>query len=117
MNIEELRDFCLSLKGVEEKLPFDNRTLVFSIKGKMFCATDTENYEFINVKCNPEEAILLREKYDGVFPGHYMNKKHWNSVKTEGNIPDKLIEEWIKKSYDLVFAKLPQKSQKEIIEI
>ena len=116
MNIEELRNFCLSLKGVQEALPFDNKTLVFSVKGKMFCATDVEDYELINLKCNPEEAILLRETYPDVIPGYYMNKKHWNSVKTNGAIPDKLLEQWIENSYNLVVAQLPQKLKKELNE-
>ena len=116
MNIEELRNFCLSLKGVEEKMPFDNRTLVFSVKGKMFCATDVEDYELINIKCNPEEAILLRERHEDVIPGYHMNKKHWNSVNTKGKIPNKLMEEWIQKSYDLVVSGLPRKMQNELKE-
>ena len=116
MNIEELRIFCLSLKGAEESLPFDNKTLVFSVKGKMFCATDLDDYELINLKCNPEEAILLREKYADVIPGYYMNKKHWNSVKTNGTISDNLIEKWIKDSYNLVVAGLPKRIQKELNE-
>lgn len=116
MNIEELRDYCLSMKGAEEKMPFDNKTLVFSVKGKMFCATDVEDYELINLKCNPEEAILLREKYEDVIPGYYMNKKHWNSIKTNGSISDTLLEEWIRNSYNLVVFALPKKVQKELAE-
>lgn len=116
MNVEELRDFCLTLKGVEEKMPFDDKTLVFSVKGKMFCATDVTTFELINVKCNPEKAILLREQYDAVIPGYYMNKKHWNSVKTNGEISNRLLEEWIRNSYDLVVAVLPKKIQKELSE-
>lgn len=116
MNIEELRDYCLSMKGAEEKMPFDNKTLVFSVKGKMFCATDVEDYELINLKCNPGEAILLREKYEDVIPGYYMNKKHWNSIKTTGNISDILLEEWIRNSYNLVVSALPKKVQKELAE-
>lgn len=114
MNIEELRDFCLSLRGAEEKLPFDNKTLVFSVKGKMFCATDLEDFDLINVKCDLEEAILLREQYDDVIPGYYMNKKYWNSVKTTGKIHTKLMEEWIKNSYNLVVAGLPKKNTDRI---
>ena len=75
------------------------------------------NYELINLKCNPEEAILLREKYEDVIPGYYMNKKHWNSVKTKGKITNKLMEKWIKQSYDLVVAALPKKVQKELNEV
>ena len=66
MNIEELRNFCLSLKGAEESMPFDDKTLVFSVKGKMFCATDINTYEFVNLKCDPDKAIQLREQYNEV---------------------------------------------------
>ena len=97
-----------------EEKTFDNRTLVFSVKGKMFCATDVEDYELINIKCNPEEAILLREKYEDVTPGYHMNKKHWNSLNTKGKIPNKLMKEWIKKSYDLVVSGLSGKMQNEL---
>ena len=82
MNIEELRNFCLSLKGAEESMPFDDKTLVFSVKGKMFCATDINIYEFVNLKCDPDKAIQLREQYNEVIEGYYMNKKHWNSVNS-----------------------------------
>lgn len=68
MTLEELRSYCLSQKVAEEKLPFDDETIVFSVKGKMFCATDLETYELINVKCNPERSILLRKQYDEVIP-------------------------------------------------
>jgi predicted DNA-binding protein (MmcQ/YjbR family) len=97
-------------------MPFDSKTLVFSVKGKMFCATDVEDYELINLKCNPEEAILLRERYEDVIPGYYMNKKHWNSIKTDGKITNTLMEEWVKQSYDLVVSALPKKLQKELSE-
>ncbi len=116
MTLEKLRDYCLSLKGAEEKLPFDNKTIVFSVKGKMFCATDLETYELINVKCNPERAILLREQYDEVIPGYYMNKTHWNSIKTNDKIADGLIKEWIKESHELVVAGLSKKIQRELYE-
>ncbi|MFZ6013510.1 MAG: MmcQ/YjbR family DNA-binding protein [Bacteroidota bacterium] len=116
MNIEELRSFCLSLKGVEEKMPFDDNVLVFSVKGKMLCLTDISTYELINVKCDPEEAILLREQYDEVIPGYHMNKNHWNSIKTTGSVPKKLMQKWIKTSYDLVVSGLPKKVQKELAE-
>jgi len=114
MNLEELRDFCLSLPGAEEGCPFDQRTLVFSVRGKMFCATDIEDFDQVNLKCDPEEALALREEYEEVIPGSHMNKKHWNSVKTGGNITGQLWREWIKKSYDLVIAGLPKKVQREL---
>ena len=114
MNIEELREFCLSLKGAEESMPFDDEVLVFSIKGKMFCLTGISNYEFIILKCDPEEAIELRERHPEVSPGYHMNKKHWNSIRTDGSISDKLFREWIRKSYDLAVAGLPKKIRQEL---
>ncbi|MCD4789500.1 MAG: MmcQ/YjbR family DNA-binding protein [Bacteroidales bacterium] len=115
MNIEEYRTFCLSLKEAEEGMPFDKNTLVFTIKGKMFSLTIIDTFGLINVKCEPEEAIILRERFDAVIPGYYMNKKHWNSIKMDGTIPDKQIKEWIKISYSLVVSTLPKKIQKELI--
>ena len=113
MEIEELRNFCLSLPGAEEGFPFDKTTLVFSVRSKMFCATNVETFEFINVKCNPEKAILLREKYKEVIPGYYMNKNHWNSIMTKGRIGDNLMKEWIRDSYTLIVSNLPKKTQRE----
>ncbi len=115
MDIETLRDYCLSLKGAEEKMPFDDKVLVFTVKDKMFCLTDIEDYEFINVKCNPEVAIELRERYSDVIPGFHMNKKHWNSIKPKGRISDELIKKLVLDSYHLVVAGLPKKVQKTLI--
>ncbi len=106
----------MSLKGTEEKMPFDNRILVFYVKGKMFCLTDIEDYEFINLKCNPDKAIELREQYSEVTPGYHMNKKHWNSVRPQGKVTDELLKQWILDSYNLVVAGLPKKIQKELTE-
>lgn len=110
MNIETLRNYCLSFRYAEERLPFGDDTLVFSVKGKMFCLCSIDNYEWINVKCNPEKALLLREEYEGVSGGYHMNKKHWNSINTNSNISTEKIKEWIKDSYDLVVLGLPKKS-------
>ncbi len=115
MNIEALREYCLSLKGAEEKMPFDDRVLVFYVKGKMFCLTNIENYEYINLKCDPETAIELREQYEEVTPGYHMNKKHWNSVKPNGRITNQLMKKWILDSYNLVVSGLPKKVQKELL--
>ncbi len=109
MNIEELREYCLSFKGTREGLPFDDRTLVFYVKDKMFCLVDIIDWHEINIKCEPQKAIELREQYSEVVGGFHMNKKHWNTVKIDGNnIPDSLIREWIADSYALVVAKLPK---------
>ena len=114
MDIEKYREFCLSLKGVTEGTPFDKKTLVFSIKGKMFSSTNIETFELINVKCEPDKAIELREQFDAVIPGYYMNKKHWNSVKMDNSISDEQIQKWIENSYQLVVSKLPKYIQKEL---
>ncbi len=116
MNIEELRDYCLSLKAVEEKMPFDDKTLVFTVKDKMFCLTNIETFEFVNLKCDPEMAIELRERYSEVTAGFHMNKKHWNSVKPRGKITNQLMKSWILNSYNLVVAGLPKKVKKELEE-
>jgi predicted DNA-binding protein (MmcQ/YjbR family) len=108
MNIEMYREYCLSLQGTSESMPFDDKTLVFKVMGKMFALTGIENFESINLKCNPERAIELREKYSCVLPGYHMNKKHWNTVRVNEELSDEQILELTKHSYDLVVAKLPK---------
>lgn len=115
MNIEEFRSYCLSLKGTSEDLPFDNKTLVFKVMGKMFALTNLETFESINLKCDPEHAIELREQYEAVTPGYHMSKKHWNTVILDYSIDDDLIYEWIKDSYNLVVAKLTKKQKEELM--
>jgi predicted DNA-binding protein (MmcQ/YjbR family) len=114
MNIETFREYCLSKKGVTEELPFDNQTLVFKVCGKMFALTDIDSFKSINLKCDPEKALALREKYTAVQPGYHMNKKHWNTISMNGEISDHLLKEWITDSYDLVVAKLPKKQRDEL---
>jgi predicted DNA-binding protein (MmcQ/YjbR family) len=106
MNIEELREYCLSKKEVTESFPFDNITLVFKVKGKMFLLTNTEGEFTINIKCDPEKAIDLREHYPSVIPGYHMDKKHWNTVIIDGMVSDELLKEWITDSYNLVAKKI-----------
>ena len=114
MNIEEYRDYCLSKKGVSEAFPFDEKTLVFKVMGKMFALTDIEVFEFVNLKCDPERSIKLREQHLGVKPGYHMNKKLWNSVYVNDDVPDGLIFELIDHSYELVVQSLTKKLQKEL---
>jgi predicted DNA-binding protein (MmcQ/YjbR family) len=115
MNIEDYRSFCLSLKGSKESMPFDDKALVFSVGGKMFSLTNSiESFDLINVKCEPEQAVELRERYNSVIPGYYMNKKYWNSVKMDNSISDEQIKEWIKTSYKIIVSKLPKRVQKEL---
>lgn len=119
MNIEEFRDYCLSKKGVEETFPFDEKTLVFKVMGKMFALAGLEyNPAQANLKCDPERSIELREEYDGLIrPGYHMSKVHWNTVELEQNIPQKLILELIDNSYDLVVKSLTKKLQAELASL
>ncbi len=114
MNIEELRSYCLSLKCATEDFPFDETTLVFRVMGKMFALTDLEGDLFVNLKCDPEKAVDLREMYPAVIPGRHMSKKHWNTIEINGTIPDSLIKEWIDGSYDLVVSKLTRKEKEKL---
>ncbi|MFW5724818.1 MAG: MmcQ/YjbR family DNA-binding protein [Bacteroidota bacterium] len=109
MNIEAYRNYCLSLPGTEEDFTFDEQTLVFKVLGKMFALADVDNFESVNLKCDPEKAIELREQYPSVQPGYHMNKKHWNTVFVNKEIPDALILQWTRDSYQLVVAGLPRK--------
>lgn len=111
MNIEDFRSYCLAKRGVTEELPFDDNTLAFKVMGKIFAIADIEDFESFNVKCDPDNASELREKYIEVSPGYHMNKKHWNTVDTHGSIPDELLKKWIDDSYDLVVAKLSIKDK------
>lgn len=115
MNIEQFRDFCLALPGVTEEFPFGEETLVYKVMGKMFTLTSLDSFESVNLKCDPEIAVELRERYDGVSPGYHMNKKHWNTVDVHAGISDKLIYQWIRDSYDLVVDSLPKKT-KELLK-
>ena len=116
MDIESFRAYCLAKPGVTEELPFDNQTLVFKVMGKMFALTDIDQFASVNLKCDPEEAALLREQHEGVRPGYHMNKKHWNTVMTDGSINDQLLATWIDDSYELVVAKLPKREQARLKE-
>ena len=115
MNIEYFRNYCLAKAGVTEETPFDQVTLTFKVMGKIFAITNIDTYESINLKCDPERAVQIREEYHNiVLPGWHMNKKHWNTIKTKAGIPDKKLEEWIDHSYDLVVAKLTKKLKEEL---
>lgn len=114
MHLDEILAFCLNLKGTTENFPFDQKTLVFKVMGKMYALIDVENPVSINLKCAPERAIDLRERYDAVQPGFHMNKKHWNTVYLNRELSSKEIEELIVHSYDLIVSSLPKKLQHEL---
>ena len=116
MHIEAFREFCLSKKGTEETFPFGDTTLVFKVMGKAFALTGLDNEKFeVNLKCDPDYAIELREQYADVRPGFHMNKKHWNTVHFEGELSDQLLIELTNHSYDLVVKGL-RKKDREFLE-
>ena len=106
MNIEEIREYVLSLKNVSESFPFGNDTLVFKVNNKIFllASLSSEVLQF-NVKCDPEYAVELREQYSCILPGYHMNKKHWNTIIVDGHLSAKQLKEFIKDSYSLVAGK------------
>jgi predicted DNA-binding protein (MmcQ/YjbR family) len=105
MNIEILREYCLSKKNVTESFPFGDETLVFKREGRIFVLANLDGELSLNLKCDPALAIELRERYSSVVPGYHMNKKHWNTIYIDGSIPDKEIYTWIDHSYELVLKK------------
>ncbi|MEJ2005728.1 MAG: MmcQ/YjbR family DNA-binding protein [Cyclobacteriaceae bacterium] len=114
MDIESFRDYCLKKAGVTEEFPFDNNTLVFKVMNRMFALADVDHFESINLKCDPEKALQLRERFSGIRPGYHMNKKHWNTVEMDGTVPDNLVIEMIDESYALVVAGLPPRARNEL---
>lgn len=114
MNIEEYRNYCISKPGVTESFPFDDKVLVFKVMNKMFALTNVDEFVSINLKCAPEHAIELREKYEGITAGYHMSKKHWNTCENESDIPDEVMKELINDSYNLVVSKLTKKLKEEL---
>lgn len=105
MNYEDIRNHCISKPGAEEGFPFGNDTLVFKVRGKIFLLAGLNSDPQFNVKCNPDKALELREKYPCVIPGYHMNKKHWNTVVIDGSVSATLLKQWIDESYYLVKEK------------
>ncbi|VBB45880.1 conserved hypothetical protein [uncultured Paludibacter sp.] len=115
MNIEDLREYCLSLKGAEETFPFDDVTLVMKVGGKMFALIPLDEVNAsISLKCDPDLAIELRERYNCVQPGYHFNKNHWNTVYISSEITSSQIQEWINLSYNLVKISLPKRLKEKL---
>ena len=112
MNIESLREYCISKKAVTEDFPFGETTLVFRVKNKIFLlvSLDSDPLQF-NAKAQPDKAIELREEYSSIIPGYHMNKKHWNTIILDGSLSTKLIKELIDDSYNLIVQSLPAKER------
>jgi len=117
MNIEQVREYCLKKKGVTEELPFDEDSPVYKVMGKIFLIASLTPPFTINVKCDPEKAVELRERYPAVTPGYHMNKLHWNTIEIEGTVKNSLIEEWIDHSYDLVVNGLKKSLKEDLINL
>lgn len=113
MFLDDVRNHCLKKRGVTEGFPFDKNTLVFKVFGKMFALMDVDVFDSLNLKCEPEKAIELRESFQGVQPGYHMNKKHWNTVLINDDVSDTLLLALIDHSYELVYASLPKKVRDE----
>ena len=114
MNLDTIREYCLKKKGVTEGFPFDEETLVFKVMGKIFALTNLNPPYFLNLKCDPERAIELREENQDIKPGYHMNKKHWNTLDLEGRLKINLIKELIDHSYDMVIAGLTKKEKEKL---
>lgn len=116
MNIEEFRIYCLEKPAVTEEFPFGPETLVFKVAGKVFALTGLDEINFkVNLKCDPDYAIELRESYEEVKPGYHMNKKHWNTVDFEGSLPEELLRNLTNHSYKLVVKSLPKSKRENLI--
>ncbi|TRX72400.1 MmcQ/YjbR family DNA-binding protein [Carboxylicivirga sp. M1479] len=113
MNIEEYREYCIAKPAVTETFPFDEVTLVFKVANKMFALTGLDKDFSINLKCDPERAIELREEFPAIQPGWHMNKKHWNTVHIDGSLKDDFIKELIDHSYELIVKSLSKKIREE----
>ncbi len=113
MNLETFREYCLAKPGANETTPFGDDTLVFKVAGKMFAlAALDEVPPSVNLKCDPDLALELRDRYEQVRPGYHMNKKHWNTVVLDGVIPDSGLTKMIDDSYGLVVRSLPKAKRK-----
>ena len=117
MDILDVRELCLSLPQSEETTPFDETTLVYKVAGKMFLLADMTDGRAVNVKCDPDHVIALRERYAEVTPGWHMNKRHWNTVDMAGDLPEPLIREWILDSYRLVVNSLPRAKRETLLRL
>lgn len=119
MDIEIFRNYCLAKKGVTEGLPFGPDNLVFKVMGKMFALASLDEVPLkVNLKCDPDRAVELREEYpEEILPGYHMNKMHWNTVVVEGHLPHSLVFELIDHSYNLVKESLTKKLQKELEDL
>ena len=117
MNVESLREYCLSLPLATEDFPFDETTLVFRVVGKIFAMLDLERPDVVSLKCNPDYALQLREEHPEISGAWHMNKKYWNQVNLSGHVEDELVQGLVRHSYAEVVKKLTRKERAEHEEI
>ena len=116
MNLESFREYCLTKFGATEDTPFGDDVLVFKVGGKMFgLASLDEVPTTVNLKCDPDLALELRDRYEEVQPGYHMSKKHWNTVELEGGIPEAELRKMIDQSYELVVRGLSKAARKKLL--
>lgn len=114
MDMEIIREYCLSKKGTTEDYPFDEESPVYRVMGKIFCIGNLNPPVSINLKYDPEKVDELREEYKQVKPGYHMNKKHWNTIEFEGKATNEKILNWVEHSYQLVAGGLKKKEKEEL---
>ena len=115
MDLPSAIEHCLSLHGAEETTPFGPEVLVYKVGGKMLAATQPDEVPSrMNLKCDPDRAIALRDQHEGIIPGYHMNKKHWNTVLLDGSVPTELMRTMIAESYALVVAGMTRKQREEL---
>lgn len=121
MDIEEFRTYCLSFKGVHDKMPFekaaseyDRNLLVFYVLDKWFCFVNIDVFDFCTIKCDTEQIEELQDRYEGIKPGYHMNKKHWISVYFDKDVPDKTIKDLVKRSYETVVSSLSRQERETL---
>ena len=113
MDLEQFREYCLSKPSANESTPFGPDALVFKVRGKMFALAALDEVPTrVNLKCDPDLALELRDRYEQITPGYHMNKKHWNTVEIESGIPDAEVRKMIDHSYDLVAKALVKSTAK-----
>ena len=112
--------YLLSKAGVTKDLQKDWNWIRYKIGGKMFvavCLGENDEPYYITLKLEPVEGDFLRQQYEDIIPGYYMNKTHWNSIKPAGEVPDNFLKDLLDKSYQLVLGGFSKKKQREILEV
>ena len=116
INVESLRNYCISKPFVTEEFPFDEVTLVFKVAGKMFALLPLDEIKLlISLKCDPDRSVELREQYPAIIGAYHMNKKHWNMIEINGSVASELVLSLVDHSYDLVFSALPKRTREQLL--